>query len=107
MAFGDRIMDYMSDIRKDLNELISIRSVSCESSEQAEEALDYMLKRAAEMGFVTKKVSRDSGHIEYGEGEDKNFGMSIRQIESESLRMLRGCISARIELDTILAPPAK
>ena len=70
MAFGDRIMDYMSDIRKDLNELISIRSVSCESSEQAEEALDYMLKRAAEMGFVTKKVSRDSGHIEYGEGEE-------------------------------------
>ena len=49
----------------------------------------------------------DFDDFEYGEEEDKNFGMSIHRIECESLRMLRGCISARIELDTILAPPAK
>ena len=70
MSFGDRIMDYMSDIRRDLNELISIRSVSCESSDEAERALDYMLGKASEMGFVTKKVKKDSGHIEFGEGEE-------------------------------------
>ncbi len=70
MSFGDKIIDYMDDIKKDLNELISIRSVSCESSDEAEKALDYMLEKADGMGFITKKVTRDSGHIEYGEGEE-------------------------------------
>ena len=39
MSFGDKIIDYMDDIKKDLNELISIRSVSCESSDEAVLAL--------------------------------------------------------------------
>lgn len=41
--------------------------------------------------------------------DDENFGINtcqIERIERKSLRMLRACLSARSELDTILAAPA-
>ena len=64
------ILDYMQEIRHDLNELIAIPSVSCDGSQQPERALDYMLSRAEKMGFRTKKIGSVAGHIEYGDGEE-------------------------------------
>ncbi len=67
---GEKILDYMDDIRHDLNELISIRSVSCEGDKLPEEALDYILGKAKEMGFEVKKIGNIAGHIEYGSGDE-------------------------------------
>ena len=67
---GEVILDYMEELKHDLNELISIRSVSCEGSDEPEKALDYILKRAADFGFTVKKIGNIAGHIEYGEGDE-------------------------------------
>lgn len=70
MNFGKKILDYKEEIMHDLNELISIKSVSGEDKAAAEKALDYILGRAEEMGFAVKKVSDKSGHAEFGEGKE-------------------------------------
>ena len=67
---GKTILDYMDDIKHDLNELIAIRSVSCSGSELPEQALDYILGKAKQMGFTVKKTGNIAGHIEYGEGDE-------------------------------------
>ena len=67
---GEKILEYMDEIKNDLNELISIRSVSCEGDKLPEKALDYILGRAEEMGFEVKKTGNIAGHIEYGSGEE-------------------------------------
>ena len=69
MIFGEKIMDYEKDILNDIDKLIRIKSVSADDKESAEKALDYILKRAEEMGFATKKVGNIAGHAEFGEGE--------------------------------------
>ena len=66
----EKILEYMDEIKSDLNELISIRSVSCEGDKLPEKALDYILGRAEEMGFEVKKTGNIAGHIEYGSGEE-------------------------------------
>lgn len=70
MSSGEKILEYKDEIYKLLDELISIRSVSCDDAESAGRALDYMLEKGREMGFEVKKVSPVCGHIEYGEGEE-------------------------------------
>lgn len=70
MNFGERILEYKDNILKDLDELIRIRSVSSADKKAASEALDYILGRAAEMGFETKNIDGIAGHAEYGEGEE-------------------------------------
>ena len=70
MCFGDKILDYKDDLLRDLDDLISVRSLSCSDPKESERALDLMLDKAREMGFAVKKVSSCSGHIEYGEGSD-------------------------------------
>lgn len=67
---GEKILDYMDDIKHDLKELIGIQSVSCDGSEIPEKALDYILGKAEEMGFAVKKTGNIAGHIEYGEGKE-------------------------------------
>ena len=67
---GEKILEYMDEIKNDLNELISIRSVSCEGDKLPEKALDYIFGRAEEMGFEVKKTGNIAGHIEYGSGEE-------------------------------------
>lgn len=68
MVFGEKILEYKEEILKDIDNLIQIRSVS--ATEQAGEALRYILKRAEEMGFKTKNVENIAGHAEYGEGKE-------------------------------------
>lgn len=70
MSFGNKILDYKSDILHDLDELIAIESVSCEDKDAAEKALDYILEKGREMGFAVRKTGSVAGHIEFGEGEE-------------------------------------
>ena len=59
MYFGVNILKYKEELLHDLGELMKIRSVYSLDPKKAEEALDYMLRRADEMGFVTKKGTED------------------------------------------------
>ncbi len=70
MSFGEKILDYKDEILNDLNQLIKIRSVSSIDKSAASKALEYILKRADEMGFKTKNIDGIAGHAEYGEGEE-------------------------------------
>ena len=70
MIFGEKIFDYKEEIIRDLNELISIQSVSSTNAEEAEKALDFILSRAKEMGFETKKIGKVAGHAQFGEGQE-------------------------------------
>lgn len=69
MSFGEKILNYQEDIMHDLNELIKIRSVSSADKAAASQALEFILRRAEEMGFKTKNIDGIAGHAEYGEGE--------------------------------------
>ncbi len=58
------------DILNDLSKLVSIRSRSVERK-SCEEALDFVLGRADELGFETKKGKYgDVGTVTYGDGEE-------------------------------------
>lgn len=69
MAFGEKILEYKSDILNTLAQLIKIDSVSAEGSEKPQQALEFMLSTAREMGFTTENVDNLAGHIQYGNGE--------------------------------------
>ena len=69
MSFGEKILEYREEILKDLANLIAIDSVSVEGKEKPQQALNYMLRRAEEMGLSTANIDNIAGHIEYGEGE--------------------------------------
>ena len=56
MSFGEKILNYQDDIMNDLNELIKIRSVSSTDKAAASQALEFILRRAEEMGFKTKNI---------------------------------------------------
>ena len=68
LAFGEKILKYREDILKDLGELVSIESVSSQKPEEAQRALEFMLKRAEEMGLETENVGDIAGHAQYGSG---------------------------------------
>lgn len=69
MSFGEKILKYKDDILKDLNELVSIPSVSAEGHEVPVQALDWMLKKAESFGLETKNILDFAGHAQYGGGE--------------------------------------
>lgn len=66
MSFGEKILNYENDILKDLDTLIRIKSVSAEGTKKPQEALNWILSRAEEMGLVTKNVENIAGHAELG-----------------------------------------
>lgn len=65
MAFDLDILKYKNDILNDLDALMRIRSVS-QDRESTAQALNYMLKRAEEMGLETKNIQNIAGHVQYG-----------------------------------------
>jgi len=69
MSFGKKILDYKDDILKDLANIVAIDSVSVEGKKKPQQALEYMLNRADEMGLTTKNVDSIAGHIQYGNGK--------------------------------------
>ena len=66
MSFGENILQYKDDILRDLKTLLEIRSVSSESEENCVRALDFVLKRAEEMGLETKNTDNKAGHVQLG-----------------------------------------
>lgn len=67
--FDEVLLSYKEEFLKDLNELLSIRSVSSEGTRGPAEALNWMLEKAKQFGFETKNYDNIAGHAEYGEGE--------------------------------------
>lgn len=67
--FNEIIQNYKEEFLKDLNELLSIKSVSAEGSEITSQALDWILQKAESFGLKTKNIDGIAGHAEYGDGE--------------------------------------
>ncbi|MDR3178891.1 MAG: Sapep family Mn(2+)-dependent dipeptidase [Oscillospiraceae bacterium] len=78
MLFGKHILKYREEILKDLKELISIPSCAvCDFKntknpygKQCRIALDWILKKGEDFGFLTKNIDGYAGHCEYGNGKD-------------------------------------
>ena len=66
MNFGKTILKYKDDILSDLKTLMEIESVSSENSENCVKALEFILKRAEELGLVTKNIKNKAGHVQLG-----------------------------------------
>lgn len=69
MVFGEKILEYKDDILNTLAQLIAIESVSAYGSEKPQQALEYMLDKASQLGLATENVDNVAGHIQYGNGE--------------------------------------
>lgn len=67
MSFGEKILNYKDDILRDLNTLISIKSVSGQNSRECEEALDFIMSKAEEFGLSKEKTASNCGHVQLGE----------------------------------------
>ncbi len=69
---------FWDDFVRDLDALVAIQSVADRENgapgapygAHCAEALDFVLGRAAELGFAVKNVGGYAGHAEYGQGED-------------------------------------
>lgn len=68
MSFGERILNYKEDILRDLNTLISYKSISGQNSDECEKALDFIMSRAEELGLAKEKTASNCGHVQLGEG---------------------------------------
>lgn len=66
MIFGDKILKYKDEIIKDLQTLLSIKSISESMPQECDKALDFILKRAEEFGLEAERVTEQSGHITLG-----------------------------------------
>ena len=69
MAFGEKILEYKDDILNTLSKLIEIDSVSAEGAEKPQQALEFMLSTANEMGLTAESFDNLAGHIQYGNGK--------------------------------------
>ena len=67
--FDEVIEEYREEFLDDLNELLSIRSVSAEGDKIPQQALKWMLDKAESFGLKTKNIDNIAGHAEFGEGE--------------------------------------
>lgn len=66
MNFGKEILNYKNDILSDLKTLIEIKSVSSDSTSECEKALEFILRRAGELGLSAKNIENKAGHIQLG-----------------------------------------
>lgn len=75
MNFDKTIQEMRDDMVVATQELIRIKSTQGETTGELpfgkgmDDALDYVLKLAADMGFTTKKLDGYCGYAEYGEGD--------------------------------------
>ena len=75
MHFGSRIYQYEKAFVQDLEKLVAIPSVCTQAAgeypfgEHSARALEWILKRAEEMGFAVTNVGHYAGHAEFGAGE--------------------------------------
>lgn len=66
MNFGKNILKYKDDILSDLKKLLEIESVSSESAENCEKALEFILNKAQELGLTAKNINNKAGHVQLG-----------------------------------------
>ncbi len=69
MSFGEKILKYKEDILKDLATLIQIESVSSNDTTKCTQALEFILKRASDLGLENKNILDVAGYAKYGSGE--------------------------------------
>lgn len=67
--FDDLILKYKDEFLQDLNELLSIKSISAEGACGPQLALDWILKKAESFGLNTKNIDNIAAHVEFGDGE--------------------------------------
>lgn len=67
MSFGEKILNYKDDILKDLNTLVSFKSISRYYNDECEKALDFIMSKAEEFGLTSKKVASNCGHVQLGD----------------------------------------
>lgn len=76
MYFGEKIKDYLPEIITTISEAVRFPSKRGEPREgmpygqAGYEGLEYLLKKASDMGLKTKNVDGYCGYVEYGEGEE-------------------------------------
>lgn len=68
MLFGNKILKYKEEFLKDLNTLLSIKSVADEYPDECEKAMDFILERAKAFGLTAEKITDESMHAELGKG---------------------------------------
>ncbi len=68
MLFGNKILKYKEEFLKDLNTLLSIKSVADEYPDECEKAMDFILERAKAFGLTAEKITDKSMHAELGKG---------------------------------------
>ena len=64
----NKILEYQDELFADLNELMAIESVDGARDVDCAAALDFILKRAADFGLTSEKVTEKSAQVELGEG---------------------------------------
>ena len=64
----NKIVEYQDELFADLNELMAIESVDGARDVDCAAALDFILKRAADFGLTSEKVTEKSAQVELGEG---------------------------------------
>lgn len=67
--FNEVLSSYKEEFLEDLNELLSIKSVSSQGTQGPCEALNWMLAKAEKFGLQTQNYGNIAGHAEYGDGE--------------------------------------
>lgn len=68
-TFDELLNSYKDEFLRDLDELLSIPSVSAEGPELPVKALHWMLEKAESFGLKTKNINDIAGHAEFGEGD--------------------------------------
>lgn len=68
MNFGSNILKYKDEMLADLKELLEIKSVSSDNTEECGRALDFMLKKARSFGLEVKNIENKAGHAQLGDG---------------------------------------
>lgn len=69
VKFDEVLSSYREEFLQDLNDLLSIKSISAEGSEIPAQALKWMLAKAEQFGLKTKNYDNIAGHAEYGDGD--------------------------------------
>lgn len=85
MKFTDLVDSYKQDIVKSTQNLIKIKSVEEEAKkdmpfgEGPYKALKYVLDLSKDMGFKIKNLDGYVGYVEFGEGEETGYNISLEK----------------------------
>ena len=87
MLFGEKILAYKDEIRRDLAYLIGIESIDGERDSECERALAFLLKRAQDFGLAYEMVTDKSVHVQLGSGGRLSVTGAARVCQSSAVRV--------------------